>query len=222
MDLKQTGRSLLRVSERSSSTAGAIPVLVDGDYLRPESIRLRNGCSRQATRAVAIVRVLINTNKLRPTGPAEYETWFWIHAVVPATQAQLSAISDNDRPRRRGQREDPRRTPGSGGVGGFILGLQMHGMSYEDILQLVHHAPRDWEPRPPLTDGMLDREGWLRADDDDDGDSDAARQRLRQVLTKLAEREAKAQGVARPRGGPPKKIPGVASPSSCSSTVLQN
>jgi hypothetical protein len=98
----------------------------------------------------------------------------------------------------------------------------MHGMSYEDILQLVHHAPRDWEPRPPLTDGMLDREGWLRADDDDDGDSDAARQRLRQVLTKLAEREAKAQGVARPRGGPPKKIPGVASPSSCSSTVLQN
>jgi hypothetical protein len=90
-------------------------------------------------------------------------------------------------------------------VGGFILGLRMHGMSYKDILELVYRAPRDWEPRPPLTDEMLDHEGWLRTDDDDDGDGDAARQRLRQVLTKLAEREAKAQGVARPRGGRRKK-----------------
>jgi hypothetical protein len=79
----------------------------------------------------------------------------------------------------------------------------MHGMSYDDILELVYHAPRDWEPRAPLTDEMLEYEGWLRTDDDDD--DDAARQRLRQVLTKLAEREAKAQGVARPRGGRRKK-----------------
>lgn len=205
MDLKQTGRSLIRVSEaNSSAAAGAVAVLVSGDYLRPQDIRLRHGCSRQATRAVGIVRALINTNKLQPAGPAEYETWFGIHAIVPASPPQLSAIV-RDHPRPRGQYADPRRTPGSGGVGGFLLGLRMHAMSYDDILELVYNAPHDWEPLPPLTERILGRHFWLHADDEDDGDSDAARQRLRQVLTKLAGREAKAQGVALPQGGRRKK-----------------
>jgi hypothetical protein len=184
-----------------AGSAHVVPVLLDGKYLRPEDIELRRGCSSQATRAVRIVRALIHANILHPVGTPEYETWFGIHAIIPATPAQLSVILNDDEPKRRGQRADPRRTPGSGGVGGFIMGLHLSGMKYDDIVELVYRAPSDWLPLPPLTDASLDRQRWLRADDDDDGDSDAARRRLHEVLRQLVAREAKAQGVRLQRGG---------------------